>query len=153
MPGKKFRFSLASILKLRQHQTEKSKQDLAKKILNRKSQEKEVNDARELLADLSNEEVDKEQTVTVKFLKRRGALREQARIALLRANERLEDLIQEEQQTRADLLQKKSAEEALQSLHDREKENHIRGLETEENKQIEEQALESYRRKKLAHKK
>ncbi len=152
MSGKKFRFSLASILQLRQHQTEKKKQDLAKKMQDRKSQEKEVSEAREYLADISNE-VDNQQSATVKFLKRREAFQNEARIALLKANERLDDLILEEKKTRADLIQKKSAEEALLSLHDQEKADHIRGIETVENKQIEEQALENYRRKQLAHKK
>ena len=118
----------------------------------RKSQEQEVSEAKENLNGLSGD-VNNKQPFTVEFLKRREAFQHDARTALLRANERLEDLIIEEQQTRADLLQKKSAEEALQSLHDREKANHIRGLETAENKQIEEQALENYRRKQLSHKK
>ncbi len=152
MSGKKFQFSLASILKLRQHETEQKKQDLAKKMQDRRSQEKEVSNAREHLADISSD-IQEKQALTVKSLKRRQAFQDQARETLQKANERLENLIQQEQQTRADLIQKKSAEEALQSLHDQEKANHIRGLETAENKQIEEQALESYRRKKLAHKK
>lgn len=152
MSGKKFRFSLASILKLRQHETEQKKQDLAKKMQDRKSQEQEVSNAREQLANIASD-IEEKQAHSVKLLKRRQAFQDQARIALQKANERLEDLIQEEQQTRADLIQKKSAEEALQSLHDQEKASHIRGLETAENKQIEEQALESYRRKKQAHKK
>ncbi len=118
----------------------------------RKSQEKEVSTAREQLAEMSSD-IKEKQALTVKTLQRRQAFQDQARHALQKANERLDNLIQEEQQTRADLIQKKSAEEALQSLHDQEKANHIRGLETAENKQIEEQALESYRRKKLAHKK
>ncbi len=150
--SKKFRFKLASILKLRQHQTEQKKQDLAKKMKDRKSQEQQVSEAKELLSDLSSK-VDNKQAFTVKYLKRREAFQIEARHALDKANQRLEDLIQEEQQTRADLIQKKSAEEALQSLHDKEKADHIRGLESEENKQIEEQALENYRRKQLAHKK
>ncbi len=152
MSGKKFQFSLASILKLRQHETEQKKQDLAKKMQDRRSQEKEVSNAREHLAVISSD-IQEKQALTVKSLKRRQAFQDQARETLQKANERLENLIQQEQQTRADLIQKKSAEEALQSLHDQEKANHIRGLETAENKQIEEQALESYRRKKLAHKK
>lgn len=152
MSRKKFRFKLASILKLRQHQTEQKKQDLARKMKDRRTQEKQVSEAKEHLADLSNK-VDNKQAFTVKYLKRREAFQLEARHALHKANERLEDLIMEEQQTRADLIQKKSAEEALQSLHDQEKANHIRGLESDENKQIEEQALENYRRKKLAHKK
>lgn len=118
----------------------------------RKTQEREVDVAREHLADISNE-VDNKQGLTVKHLQRRQAFHDDARTALHKANERLEDLILEEQLTRADLIQKKSAEEAIQSLHDQEKANHIRGMETAENKQIEEQALESYRRKKFVHKK
>ncbi|MFK7846923.1 MAG: hypothetical protein AB8G77_16600 [Rhodothermales bacterium] len=152
MSRKKFRFTLASILNLRKHETEKKKQDLAKKLKDRKSQEKEVSEARKHLADISNK-VEKKQALTVKFLKRQEAFHFEARNALLKANERLDDLIIEEQQTRADLIQKKSAEEALQSLHDQEKANHIRGIESAEDKQIEEQALENYRRKQLAHKK
>ena len=148
MSRKKFSFSLASILKLRQHQTEQKKQDLAKKMRDRKTQEQEVVVAREHLADISNQ-VDNKQGLTVKHLQRRQAFHDDARTALHKASERLEDLILEEQLTRADLIQKKSAEEALQSLHDQEKANHIRGMETAENKQIEEQALESYRRKKI----
>ena len=53
MQGKKFRFSLASILRLRQHETERTKQDLAKKIQDRVQQEKEVSDAREVLAEIT----------------------------------------------------------------------------------------------------
>ncbi len=152
MSRKKFRFTLASILKLRKHETEQKKQDLAKKLKDRKSQEKEVSEAREHLANISNK-VQKKQALTVKTLKRQEAFHHEARNALQKANERLDNLIVEEQQTRADLIQKKSAEEALQSLHDQEKANHIRGIESAEDKQIEEQALENYRRKQLTHKK
>lgn len=152
MSGKKFRFSLASILQLRQHQTEQKKQDLARKMQDRKSQEKQVSEARNHLADITTQ-FKNSTSFTINFLQRRVAFQEAAKEALNKASERLEDLKLEEQQTRADLIQKKSAEEALQSLHDQEKANHIRDLESAENKQIEEQALESYRRKKLSHKK
>ena len=152
MSRKKFRFTLASILKLRKHETEQKKQDLAKKLKDRKTQEQEVSEARKNLAHISSK-VQKKQALTVKFLKRQEAYHYEARNALQKASERLDDLILEEQQTRADLIQKKSAEEALQSLHDQEKANHIRGIESAEDKQIEEQALENYRRKQLAHKK
>jgi flagellar FliJ protein len=152
MKGKKFRFSLASILRLRQHETERTKQDLARKMQDRLAQEMEVSEAKDQLTGGSAEIEDK-QTVTVKFLRRREAQIEAARQVLHRANERLADMKFEEQQTRQDLIQKRSAEEALQTLHDQEKAHHLRGIENAEDKQLEEQALDIYRRQQLSNEK
>ena len=149
MQGKKFRFSLASILRLRQHETECTKQDLAKKMQDRRAQEKEVSEAREHLDDLSPV-VQENQSTNISSLRRLEALKNDARHALQKAEERLKDLEYEEQQTRIDLLQKHSAEEVLHTLHDKEKNNHMRDLETAENKRIEEQALDNYRRQQLS---
>ena len=145
MQGKKFRFSLASILQLRQHETEKTKLDLAKKIQDRRQQEKEVSNARDVLADLSPAIKDK-QPVEIGVFRRLEAHKHDARQTLLRAQERLRNLEVEEQKTRQDLLKKRSAEEALQTLHDKEKDTHFREMNSAENKRIEEQALDNYRR-------
>ena len=151
MPGKKFRFSLASILRLRQHETERTRFDLAKKMQDRKAQEAEVLEARDQLAEI-NPDIQTQQTVRVTDLRRVEALKQDARNMLHKANERLEDLMTQEQRTRSDLLQKRSAEEALQTLHDQEKTRHIRDIESAENKQIEEQALDKYRRQQQSNK-
>ena len=151
MSGKKFRFSLASILRLRQHETERTRYDLARAIKDRIAQEAQVVVARDHLADLSPG-VDQHKTVKVTDLRRAEALKEEARQMLQRASERLEDLMTHEQQTRDNLIQKRSAEEALQTLHDQEKTRHIRDIESAENKQIEEQALDKYRRQQQSSK-
>ena len=148
MQGKKFRFSLASILRLRQHETECSKLDLAKKIQERQQQEQQVSVARDVLADLSPA-IQTNQSVEIGMFRRMEAHKEDARQNLHKAQERLRNLEVEEQKTREDLLKKRSAEEALQTLHDREKDSHLRELATVEDKIIEEQALGNYRRQKL----
>lgn len=149
MQGKKFRFSLASVLRLRQHETKKTKQDLAKKMQDRRAQEQEVTEARDNLSELSPA-LNAETPVSVNLLRRREAHFEAARQMLQKASERLADLELEERKTRKALLQKKSAEESLLTLQDQEKEHHIRGIENAENKQIEEQALDNYRRQQLS---
>ena len=148
MQGKKFRFSLASILRLRQHETERTKLDLAKKMQDRRKQEQEVSEAREVLAELSPV-IKTNQPVEIGVFRRLEAHKHDARQTLLKAQERLRNLEVEEQKTRQDLLKKRSAEEALQTLHDKEKDTHIRELNTAENKRIEEQALDNYRRQQL----
>ena len=145
MQGKKFRFSLASILQLRQHETERTKQDLAKKMQDRRKVEEEVSNARDQLAELSPV-IQTNQPLDLNSLRRMEALKEDARQSLLKAKERLRSLEAEEKQVRDDLLKKRSAEEALQTLHDKEKDSHLRDLESAENKRIEEQALDTYRR-------
>ena len=150
MPGKKFRFSLASILRLRQHETQRTQHDLAKKMQDRRAQEAQVEEAREHLAELAPGV--NNQTVKVSDLLRSEALKEDARHLLKKASEQLEDLISREEHTRKDLIQKRSAEEALQTLHDQEKTRHIRDIESAENKQLEEQALDKYRRQKQSNK-
>lgn len=151
MSGKKFRFSLASVLRLRQHETRRTKQDLAKKMQDRRAQEQEVTEARDQLTGLSPT-INADKSVSVKLLRRREAHFEAARQVLQKATERLADLELEEQKTRKELLQKRSAEETLLTLQDQEKEHHIRGIENAENKQIEEQALDNYRRQQLSNK-
>ena len=148
MYGKKFHFSLAQVLRLRQHETERTKQDLAKKMQDRQAQEQEVSDAKDHLDDLLPS-IQVNQPIDINVLRRLEAHREDARDALLRAQERLKDLQIEEEKTRIDLLQKHSAEEILQTLHDKEKDHHLKELETAENKRIEEQALNKYRRQQL----
>ena len=149
MQGKKFRFSLASILQLRQHETERTKQDLAKKMQDRKKQEEEVSNAREQLAELTPA-IPTNQSLEINFLRRMEALKEDARQSLIKAKEKLKDLKAEEKEARDDLLKKRSAEEVLQTLHDKEKDTHLRDLESAESKQIEEQALDNYRRQQLS---
>ena len=148
MQGKKFRFSLASILRLRQHETERTKQDLAKKIQDRVKQEKEVSDAREVLAEITPA-INTNKPVEIGVFRRLEAHKYDARQTLLKAQERLRNLEIEEQKTRQDLLKRRSAEEALQTLHDKEKDTHFREQQTAENKIIEEQALNNYRRQQL----
>lgn len=148
MQGKKFRFSLASILRLRQHETERSKLDLAKKMQARIKQEKEVSDAQNVLADIVPA-INTKQAIEVGVFRRFEAHKHDARQTLQKAQKRLRNLEEEEQKTRADLLKKRSAEEALQTLHDKEKDTHLREQESAEEKIIEEQALDNYRRQKL----
>ena len=145
MQGKKFRFSLASILQLRQHETERTKLDLAKKMQDRKKQEEEVSNARDHLAELSPG-ISKNQSLEITSLRRMEALKEDARQSLIKAKERLRNLQAEEKKVRDDLLKRRSAQEVLQTLHDKEKDSHLRDLESAENKRIEEQALDNYRR-------
>ena len=117
----------------------------------RKAQEAQVLEARDHLADIAPN-IDEQKTVRVTDLRRLEALKEEARLTLLKASERLEDLKIEEELVRHDLLQKRSAEEALQTLHDKERSRHVRDIETAENRQIEEQALDQYRRQQQASK-
>ncbi len=149
MYGKKFRFSLASILKLRKHETACTQKDLARKMQDRKAQEEEVSAAEEQLAHIAPA-VEKNGVIDIQFLRRLEAHKEDARMALIEARERLSVLQHEERQTRNHLLKKRSAEEALQTLHDKEKDHHFRGVEAAENKQLEEQALDNYRRQHLS---
>ena len=112
-------------------------------------QEKEVSDARDVLAEITPA-INTNQPVEIGVFRRLEAHKYDARQTLLKAQESASETSKiEEQKTRQDLLKKRSAEEALQTLHDKEKDTHLREQQTAENKIIEEQALNNYRRQQL----
>ena len=145
MPGKKFRFSLAQVLKLRQHETEQCRHALAKAIQIRKNQEAKIAQSRESLNDLLTG-FGGEHAIALTDIRKQQALKEAILLRIEREKLELIDLLKEERDQRAQLVLRNSEEEALNTLKEQEKARFEEEERMVEHKLIEEQALNTFRR-------
>jgi flagellar FliJ protein len=150
MAGKKFRFSLSSVLRVRTHEAERAEQALAQVMQKRTTQERRVDEAMETLRRLQHEPASADQPVTAASLRRAEAHRLDAQRRLNAEEKRLRHVLREEQQARRELTNRRSAEQALVTLHDIEKQRFHQAEAQAENRQIEDQALDLFRRKNAA---
>ncbi|MEZ4702887.1 MAG: hypothetical protein R2834_21320 [Rhodothermales bacterium] len=147
MAGKKFRFSLSSVLQVRTHETERAKKALAAAIARRVAQEKKVDDAMQALDTLHRDAARSDRPVTASTLRQTDGLRLDAQRRLKTEQQRLKHCLREEQQARRELVDRRSAEEALETLRDIEKHRFVQAENYADNKLLEEQALDAFRRK------
>lgn len=148
MRGKKFEFSLASVLKLRMHETECARQELAGIILERERQEGAVEQAERYLRDV----VASRSTGSTgqRALSRHEAYRREALDRLEAAKQKLNHLVKLEKEARLELIQRKGAEEALKQLRSEEEETFWKDFRMEEAKFLDEQAISSFQRQRRA---
>ncbi len=146
MAGKKFRFSLASVLNVRVHETERARRALAATITARVAQEQALEAARGELERLAHPEPDPHRAVAAGRLRQTDGLRRDAQRRIFAEQERLKERLREEREARQALVARRSAEKALETLRDLEKERFLQAEYYAENKRLEEQALDAYRR-------
>lgn len=146
MPGKKFVFPLANVLKLRQHETERARQALVRLTMERVEQEHRVTEARERIHKLA-EKAPAVGLVGPFALRQFDAFRRDAQRAQQDAARRLDRLRAEEERAREALMQRRRDEEALQTLHDQQRTEFIKEVETSENAFLDEQAISGHYRK------
>lgn len=147
MPGKKFQFSLQSVLTLREHDAERAHQRLARAIRRRREQEARLEHLRQRVRDMTAR-APGEGTVAPMTLRAYEAHRMAAQRACEAARERLETLRAKEAEARATWIAKRQDEEALQTLHDEEKAAFVKEREEAETAFLDEQAVLSFSRKK-----
>ncbi len=148
MPGKRFQFSLYSVLKLRMHETEGARQNLSDILRQRERQEAEANDARRELDEIVRSRA--RGATGQRELSRHEAFRNQAQQRLDEATRRLGNLKLREQDARIRLIERKAAEEALKQLRADEEAKFWKEHRSAETKFLDEQAISSYHRQRRA---
>lgn len=148
MAGKKFRFSLDSVLRLREHETQRAREELAVLMRERQEQEARVEEARRALDDLVR--TGPRGTIGPRALRQFDAFRGDAQQAYEAAQHRLHHLVEQEEEARVQLMERRSAEETLRHLHDEEAARHRKDQEAAETDFLDEQAISSYYRQRKA---
>ncbi len=148
MAGKKFQFSLASVLRLRRHEADRARQALAQAVEARKAQEAKLREADERLREAS-ETACLTGTADPLAFRRFATYRSHLQRVRDRESHSLREIQLEEARARKTLIQRRRAEETLQTLYDEEHARHVRELLESETKLLDEQALISHYRKHL----
>ena len=147
MPGKKFRFSLQSVLRLRRHQTEQAVEALTRLQQERRKLEEAIEAARQKLEQLQQELAARQTAVDPAQLRRQEAYWMKARQQLSRLEQQLARLQQQEAEARALVLERRQAEESLKRLRERQYARHLEAEAAAERAWIDEQATGAYIRK------
>ena len=147
MAGKKFRFSLESVLKLRRYETERARQHLGQAALDRQQQEEQVRHGQQRLIHLVGSAAG---VVEPESLRRQAAFRSDAQRHYDQACTELEARQQREGQAREHLRTKHSAEESLQILREKEAVHHKKEQDDAEGDFLDEQAITGFLRKHRA---
>lgn len=147
MVGKKFRFSLESVLKLRRYETERARQHLGQAMLDRQEQEEHVRQSEHRLRELiplASGVVDPES------LRRQAAFRSDAQRHYDQARTELDARHHREGQARDHLRTKHSEEESLHILREKEAVHHKKERDDAEGDFLDEQAITGFFRKRRA---
>ena len=148
MAGKKFRFSLESVLKLRRYETERARQHLGRAALDCQEQEEQVQHTRQRLMRFTEAEMG---VVDPESLRRQAAFRGDAQRHYDQAHAELGARRQREGQAREHLRAKHSAEESLQILREKEAAHHKKEQDDAEGDSLDEQAITGFVRKRRAY--
>lgn len=143
MSGNKFRFSLQSVLDLREYETEKARFFLAQAVTERREQEEAVHRAEQRLREL-NEKAPAPHEVDLQTLRQYDAFRQHARHLLEKAQQQLADARQREEAARTEWIECRQDEERLQTLHHDEKSAHAKKMAETEMAFLDEQAVMRY---------
>lgn len=148
MSGKKFQFSLASVLKLRMHETECARQELSS-LTEQRDQQDVV--AKQLRRDLL-EVVQSRATGATgqRALSRHEAFRAQAQQRFDEALRTLQHLNEKVHEARLQLVERKTAEEALKQLRADEHAKSVQEYRADETQFLDEQAISSFQRQRRA---
>jgi flagellar FliJ protein len=149
MRGKKFRFSLQSVLRLRQHQTEQAAEALAQVMHARLQLEQQLAQAQQELEHLESLLVLEQRALDPLQLRRYEAHWLSAKRQLRKLEHQLERLRQQEAEARQQVLACHQAEASLERLRDHQKAQHLQAELAAENAWIDEHATGAYVRKHL----
>ncbi len=147
MAGKKFRFSLESVLKLRRYETERARQHLGRAALDRQEQEERVQRRKQHLMRLVGAPPG---AADPESLRRQAAFRSDAQRHYDQARDELDARRHREGQAREHLRTKHSAEESLQILREQEAAQHKKAQDHAEDAFLDEQAIAGFIRKRRA---
>lgn len=145
MSGKKFRFSLQSVLELREYETEQARHQLQATVQAREEQEQAVQRAEERLKEIRDEAPDPGR-VGLRTLRQHDAFRQHAQQQLQQEQKRLRELEEQEAEARAAWIEHRQAEESLNTLHDKEQAQHQKDQSDAELAFIDEQSVMRYNR-------
>ncbi len=145
MSGKKFRFSLQSVLDLREYKTEQARHDLQSAVNAREKQERAVEQARERLEEIRESAPDPGR-VGLQTLRQHDAFRQHAQQKLQQQEARLKELEEQEAEARTAWIEHRQAEESLHTLHDKEETQHKKDQSDAELAFIDEQSVMRYNR-------
>lgn len=145
MAGKKFRFSLESVLTLRRYETERAQQHLGQAVQERRKQEEQVHHMEERLTQLPGTAPG---IVDPVVLRRQAAFREDALRRYEAACNELNDRVQREGIAREQLREKHGAQESLHILREKEEMVHKKEQADAEGAFLDDQAISGYLRKK-----
>ncbi len=143
MAGKKFQFSLATVLRFRRHEADRARQALAHIIEARKQQEARLAEVRSRLQEVHAAAPIAGSADPMAF-RRFSSYRTHLERACDRELRSLEDARRSEARARERLLEKRREEESLQSLHDEKKSRHRLEEQGAETDFLDEQALLGY---------
>ena len=144
MAGTPFKFSLDRVLKVRRREAEGTQRVLARRQQDRKQQEARVAEARRRITAL-NKATRVGSTVGPLALRQDQAYRAEAQRVLGEAERALTHLQTLEDQARQDLLARRHAEEALNTLADQERTRHHKAQDAALTSLLDEQALTGFR--------
>lgn len=148
MGGKKFRFSLDSVLKLRSHEAECARQDLAEIRGEIRRQEELLELAEEELR--SAVEARKMGPTGQRSLARLETFRQAAHDRVQLQRRKLEQLRAREEEARLMLMKRKGEEESIRQLEEQERAAFWREFRSAESEQLDEQAITGYQRQRRA---
>lgn len=149
MTGKRFKFDLENVLKLRRHETERARQMLVDAAMERERHESLLADSQRRLREIAMSAASHGTVGSITF-RQHDAFRRDAHRAFEQAARALKQKQQAEDEARKQLVEHRRAEEALQNLHDQKREAHLREQETVDLAFLDEQALSSFARKRLS---
>lgn len=148
MSGKKFRFSLDSVLKLRSHEAECARQDLAEIRQDIQQQEQRLEVAEEALR--TAVEARKTGSTGQRSLARTEAFRQAAHERVQVERRKLDQLREREEEALLVLMKRKSAEETIRHLEEQERISYWKDFRSAESEQLDEQAITGYQRQRRA---
>jgi len=146
MAGKKFHFSLDSVLKLKRHEADMARQFLARAIEQRIAHEQRLREVDERLEEVNETAAVSSPSDPVSF-QRLSTYRLELQRARDREIRSVASKRQEEDRARRLLIEKRREEETMQSLHDEEASRHKQSQNAAETAFLDEQALMTYQRK------
>jgi flagellar FliJ protein len=148
MAGKKFKFSLDSVLRLRMHETEGARQELSKVMREAERQQRAVDEARTYVAHVAKSRFSG--ATEQRSLSRFESFRQEAWDRLETARRRLQHLHEMEDDARIQFIERKGAEETLKRLREQEEEQHWREHRAAETQFLDEQAISGFQRQRRA---
>lgn len=140
MSGKKFRFSLQKVLDLRRHETEHARHVLADAEADLEAKQAQLERARERLAECHRSTAHSG-ALRPAMLRKGEAFRQEARQAVTEARNAVAVCQQRVEEARAELQERRQAEEALEKLREQEKQQHEQEQAKAETAFLDEQAV------------
>lgn len=148
MVGKKFRFSLEPVLKLRRHETDDAQEQLAAALRAKQQQEERTLEVLRYLDEiLSTRPAGR---VGPQMLRQFDVYRQEARAAYRAACDELSRLERAETEARHRLVERKHAQEVLERLRAKEAQSHLETQTSAETEFLDEQAVNGYNRRRRA---